>query len=221
MIPIGKAIYQMIVGYIMKYLQFDTRGIAPEEVATLKETYELLNYKFKTQFVDLKDIRNFSLTDIGQQANLAGLLMIQKQIRKCFLIFTKSQNRASKMNWNNPEASDSSYKVRAFAILRNDHGRVFIRRKTLIDKVINAFTAISVDFKRDKIFTSKFYVVAEGSEFTDEVLNQDFRNLLMDYSQENFSININNRTLMVEYPYGLDAQKTAKMTEFACAMSIL
>lgn len=217
----NNAIHQMIVGYIMKFLQFDTLGIAAEEVVTLKETYELLNYKYKTQFLEFKDNRNLNFKGIALQANLAGTLMIQKQIRKCFLIFTKSQSRASHMDWNNPGSNESSYKVRAFAILRKDHGKIFIRRKTLIDKVINAVTAISIDFKRDKTFSSKFYVSAEGGECADELLNQDFRDLLMGYSQEKFSININNRTLMVEYADGLDAQKTVKMTEFACAMSIL
>ncbi len=205
----------------MKYLRFDTLGIAPEEVAILKETYELLNYKYKTQFLDPKETRNLNFMDIALQANLAGMLMIQKRVMKCFLIITKSQSRASKMNWNNPQGSDSSYKVHAFAVLRKDHGQVFIRRKTLIDKVINAFTAIGIDFKKDKTFTSKFYVVAEGSERIEELLNQEFRDLLMGYSGQKFSINITGRTLMVEYPDGLDAQKTANMAEFACAMSIL
>lgn len=205
----------------MKYLQFDTLNIAPEEVNTLKETYELLKSMYKMQFLDVKHTKNLNFIDIAAQANLAGMLMVQKQIRKCFLIFTKSQNRTSKMNWNNPDVSDSSYKVRAFAMLRRDHGKVFIRRKTLIDKVINTFTAISIDFRGDKTFSSKFYVVAEGSECADEVLNQYFRDLLLDYSEEKFSININNRTLMVEYQDGLDVLKTAKMVELACEISIL
>ena len=124
------------------------------------------------------------------------------------------------MNWNNPQASDSSYKVRALAILQKDYGKVFIRRKNLIDTIINAFTSISLDFKSDKNFNSKFYVVAEGGENANQLLNQDLREFLLGYAQEKFSINIDNRTLIVEYPDGLDAQKTVKMAEFASTMSI-
>ncbi|MBD1395055.1 hypothetical protein [Mucilaginibacter glaciei] len=129
----------MIVGYIRKYLQFDTDGISPKEVATLKETYELLNYKYKTQFLDYKETRNLNFIDLAMQANLAGMLMVQKQVKRCFLIFTKSQSRASKMNWNDRQGSDNSYQLRACTILRKDYGKIFIRRKSLIDKIINIF----------------------------------------------------------------------------------
>lgn len=211
----------MIMGYIMKYLQFDTLGIAPEEVAKLKETYELLNYKYKTQFLGYRDTKNSNFIDVAMQADLAGMLIVQKQIRKSFLIFTKSQSRASKMNWNDRQGSDSSYQVRAFTVLRKDYGKVFIRRKSLIDRLIDAFTAISIVFKNDKAFTSKFYVVADSNERVDELMNQDFRDLIMNFSREKFLINIVNRTLIVEYAHGLNPQKTANMAELACAMSIL
>lgn len=209
------------MGYMMKYLQFDTLGIAPEEVAILKRTYELLNYKYKTQFLDYKDIRNLSFIDLAGELNLAGMLTVQKQIRKSFLIFTKNQSRASKMNWNDRQGSNSSFKVRAFAVLRKDYGKVFIRRKTWIDKIINIFMAISIDFKRDIVFTNKFYVVAEINGCAEEMMDQHFRNLVMEFSPQDFSINIIHRTLIVEYPNGLDAEKTAKLAEFACAMCAL
>lgn len=211
----------MIVGYIRKYLQFDTDGISPKEVATLKQTYELLNYKYKTQFLDYKETRNLNFIYLAMQANLTGMLMVQKQFRRCFLIFTKSQSRASKMNWNDRQGSDSSYQVRAYAILRKDYGKVFIRRKSLIDKIINIFVVASINFKMDKAFTNKFYVVAEGKGCADDAMDQHFRDLVKKFSQKDFYINIINRTLMIEYSNGLDAQKTAMMAELACAMSTL
>ncbi|GAC1301642.1 MAG: hypothetical protein NVSMB24_04840 [Mucilaginibacter sp.] len=201
----------------MKYLEFDTNGMSDDDVRLLIETNEMLSATFKTQFINHKEAKNFRLFN---DAQVAGAVMIQSQLKRCFIVFAKTQPPLSNINWIDRERNYNAYKVYAFAFLNDDFGEIFIRRKTMIDRLINTFVPISLVFNHETNFNRRFYVIADDKEKANALIDEAFRKALMKLSDDNFSINISGRHLLAEYYHPLNPQKTLRLTEFSCAISV-
>jgi hypothetical protein len=123
------------------------------------------------------------------------------------------------MNWTDPEVNYKTYQVFAFSYLNNDFGKVFICRKTIVDKIISIFVPVTLCFKNDVTFNSKFYVVADKIDKAYLSMGVLFRKATMILGDENFLINIKDHTLTIESMSKLDPKKTLLMADFACEVS--
>jgi hypothetical protein len=197
----------------MKFLSFDTAGMEDKQVLILKEIYDALARSYKLQISS--DYKNLNQLLPVQNAQIAGVLLLQEAGKKSFLIFTKVFPKMSTTNWTDPKVNYKSYQVYALSYLNNNVGEVFIRKKKIIDVILEMFISVAVKVKNDRAFNRKFYVVADVKAAADSFINQKFKRALMEIISINFFINIRGRVLVVESADKLNCEKALRMADFA------
>jgi len=203
----------------MKNLKFGTNKFDNNEVKLFKETIEALGGKFKIQSVNTPNHKGFEIFDQSFVTNIAGTLLINAPLNSHYLVFTRVCGK--RMGWSNPALSYNEYQVFAFATLRRDFGRVLIRKRSIIDKIINLFLPVELHFNDDTIFNKKFYVVASEKEKAFSSMTPDFRKVIMELNKDGYVINIINQTLVVEYLQSMNPQQTIKLAELANRLSMI
>jgi len=201
----------------MKFLSFDTAGMEDEQVMILKETYDALTCRYKIQFS--KDHKSVNQLLPNQNVQIAGILLIQKAGKKCILIFTMVFPQMSTMNWTDPKENYKSFQVYALSNLNHDFGNAFIRRKKIVDIILEKFTSVALNFKNDIAFNRKLYVVADKKEESYSSISEKFRSLMMMISDVNFLINVRGRNLVVESADKLNTENTLLMPDFAYSIN--
>ena len=205
----------------MKYLLFDTLGMDDDEVLLLKHTYEALNDRFKVHFIYPSEIKSLKVFDRSFKNRIAGSLLILTPLTACYLIFTKIDTKKRPLPWHNPTVNGNKYQISAISTLKKNFGRVFIRRKSNIDKIINVFSPDKFGLKADRAFFKRFYVVANEKDKALAAMTPNFRKIINDVRRENFITNIIDYTLVVEHNERINAERTIKMVELANSLSII
>ena len=83
-------------------------------------------------------------------------------------------------------------------MLEKDYGRILIREENVFDKILEAFNKTEIDFKDDKKFSDRFFVVAEEENKAKQFLNSEIREILTSIpKKENFSIEVFNNELII------------------------
>ena len=83
-------------------------------------------------------------------------------------------------------------------MLQKDYGRILIREENVFDKILEAFNKTEIDFKDDKNFSDRFFVVAEEENKAKQFLNSEIREILTSIpKKENFSIEVFNNELII------------------------
>jgi hypothetical protein len=98
---------------------------------------------------------------------------------------------------NGTITNDCEYQTWALAYLKNDFGRVIIRRETLTDKIKELIHPIELDFDEDKAFSDTFYVLVNDHKKAIKAISRNFRNVVMDIREDDFMIEIVNHTLII------------------------
>ncbi|QEM06465.1 hypothetical protein DIU31_024200 [Mucilaginibacter rubeus] len=205
----------------MKYLLFDTFGMDDDEVQLLKHTYEALNDRFKVHFIHPSEIKSLKVFDRSFKRRIAGSLLIRTPLTACYLIFTKIDTKARVSPWHNPSVNGYRYQVYAISTLKKNFGRVFIRKKSTIDRIINLFNPDTISLKADRAFFKRFYVIANEKDKALAAMTASFRRIIDGVRKECFITNIIDYTLVVEHNERLKAEKTIKMVEFANSLSVI
>jgi len=205
----------------MRFPPFDTYGMDDKDVLLLKETCGALATNYKTEFLNIRQRKDVGANFKDLQEDIAGVAIIENQLKKCILIFIKVGFQTSTKYWANPNLSNSSYQVLAFTHMRRNFGTVSIRKKRTIDMLLDVFTSVALRFKNNKAFDNNFHVLAEDKEKTAAAINEETISLLMNIRSEEFLINITNKKLIVECPYTIDPQRTVKLAEFTSCMSVV
>src|SRR4051812_3026154 len=121
----------------MQKLPFDTTNIDADDIEALEETYAVLKQKFK---IGLTEDNTFNLDkfDVFRNNNdisIGGTLLVNHPESGCYLIFVKVRTHIQ--NARGPSLDYYKYQVWALATLRNDFGRMIIRKETIVDKILN------------------------------------------------------------------------------------
>jgi hypothetical protein len=106
------------------------------------------------------------------------------------------------------------YQTWAISYLKQDFGRVLIRRETLADKIVELVHPVEIDFAEDKAFSDTFYVLANDHQKAITGINRNFRNAVMDIRSDDFVIEINEYSLIIGNRNTLSPEKTVHLAEF-------
>ena len=83
-------------------------------------------------------------------------------------------------------------------MLEKDYGRILIREENVFDKILEILIKTEIDFKDDKEFSDRFFVVAEEENKAKQFLNSEIREILTSIpKKENFSIEVFNNELII------------------------
>lgn len=205
----------------MQFPPFDTYEMADDDILLLKKTCRALSTNFETEYTNLNQHKDLKRSMKAVQDNVAGIALIKKQSTSCILIFTKLIYPKSRTFAPNPGLAQNSLQVHAVAQLRKNFGTIHIRRKTFIDKILDIFLSIAVNFKKHKLFNKSFYVISDDKDKALITIDSLVIDLLLSIRKQNFIVNIVNNKLTVEYPSELDPEIVVKLADFACSMTLV
>ena len=174
----------------MDFVPFDTVGLSVSDFDDLYKTYNTLKAKFDIQSTGNIDFHldDFEAFRLYKNTLLRGSFIIKGAKTDCYILFVETNYFAG-----GSKTGNVYHKVQqawAVAYVKQDFGRVLIRRETLTDKIIELVHPLEIDFAEDKPFSDTFYVLANDSNKAVAAINRNFRNAVMDVRADNFVIEV-------------------------------
>jgi len=203
----------------MEKLPFDLTDISAGDVQALEDSYKALRSKFKVGLAEdhTFDSSKFDVFSGYKDSSVGGSILINHPENGCYLLFIKV--RTVIPNGRGPALSYYKYQVWAMATLRNDFGRMLIRKETIIDEILNLVHPTEMHFKDDRAFSKKFCVVAADKEKASRAMTKAFRNVLMEIKSDDFTIEIVNSTLVIGNIEPVEPKQTVYLAEVASKLS--
>ena len=204
----------------MQDLPFDLIGLPAEDVQTLEDTYKLLNEKFSVGIPsDVHfPVKNFDLFSISNDIKVGGILSINGA-NNFYLVFLKIRYSGYGM-YNASRYNYDKYKVWAFIKTNKDYGRALIRHETLNDRIIGLIHPCELNFKDDKHFDHKFYVVCNDEQKALLAMNWNFRNAVMEMG-DGMMLETVDKDIIIGSNINLDPRNTIDIAEFASKIAAL
>ncbi|MBB6111568.1 hypothetical protein [Mucilaginibacter lappiensis] len=207
----------------MEKLPFDTTNLDADDMQALEASYETVKKSFKVGLAndDVMKLKEFDVFSNYPNATIGGTLLINHPESGCYLTYVKTHTVIK--TGQGPGAGISYYKCQlwASATLRNDFGRVIIRRETLVDKILNLVHPVELHFKDDPTFSSRFYVVANDPEKATLAMTSNFRAAIMNIQLDDFIIEIVNSTLIIGNIQLITPEQAVYLADFASKLSVI
>jgi len=207
----------------MEKLPFDTTNLDADDMQALEVSYKAIKENFKVSLThdDVINLKGFDVFNNYPNATIGGTLLINHPESGCYLTYVKIKTAIK--TGQGPGAGISYYKCQlwASATLRNDFGRVIIRKETLVDKILNLVHPVELHFKDDPTFSSRFYVVANDQEKATRAMTGNFRAAVMNIQLSDFIIEIVNSTLIIGSDQLITPEQAVYLADFASKLSIV
>ena len=198
----------------MDFVPFNTIGLTASDFDDLYQTYNALKEKFNIQPTGNIDFHldDFEALKLYNNTLLRGSFLIKGAKTDCYILFVENNQFAG-----GGKKGNVYHKIQqawSIAYVKQDFGRVLIRRETLTDKIIELVHPVEIDFAEDKPFSDTFYVLANDVGKATAAINRNFRNAVMDIRADNFVIEVIEHSLLIGNCETLSPEKTVHLTEF-------
>jgi hypothetical protein len=198
----------------MDFVPFDTVGLTISQFDDFYQTYNVLKEKF-----DIQPTGNINFNLDGFESfkfytdtKVRGSFVIKRAKNDCYILFVEVHYKT--MGGKSGYTYHQDYQTWAISYLKQDFGRVLIRRETLTDKIAELVHPVEIDFAEDKAFSDTFYVLANDHQKAVAGINRNFRNAVMDIRSDNFVIEINEHSLIIGNRNTLSPEKSVHLAEF-------
>ncbi|RCH54536.1 hypothetical protein DJ568_11995 [Mucilaginibacter hurinus] len=197
----------------MKNLPFNSDGLTPSEIVHIYEAFKTLQEKFTLErtgsidfkLADFEAFKNYDEVIVRDSYTING-------VDRSYIMVIETYK---KIVWQSGEVDElREYHVWALTYLKQDMGKIRIRPETFRDKIVELITPLEIDFKDDKAFSDKFYVVADNDQKAAAGITQDFRNAVMAVGIPDIVIEINNQALVIGSTKGISPEKSICLAEF-------
>ena len=180
----------------MEKLPIDTKSIDPQRLQELQEIYRAITKNFDLEPTDENaiELKDFGAFNNLKEAKIGGTFVINNTKLACHLTFVKVLTIVSLYR---DTVSYYNYQIWASIKIKKNFGRVLIRRRTLVDKILNIVHPVEVHFHDDPPFKKNFYVVANDEAKAISGMTAGFRDALMDIQMEDFIIETFGDTLIL------------------------
>ncbi|MBE9586117.1 hypothetical protein IM792_16810 [Mucilaginibacter sp. JRF] len=192
-----------------------TTDITGSHNNSFSDTYHLLKQEFDiepTGYIDFQ-LNNFEAFKQYSSFEIKNSYVINTENDRCYILFvevcTKSQSATGAIT------EQRENQTWALAYLKQNMGRVKIRRETFADKLFELVFPLEIDFKEDKAFSNTFYVLADDKPKAIAGITRDFRNAVMDIREDDFIIEVADHTLIIGNRKPISGQKAIHLAEFA------
>lgn len=205
----------------MKNLPFDTIDTDADDIQALENIYISLKEKFSVGLPIEMDIQlnQFEIFSNCPGASIGGTLLINHPEMGCYLLFVKVPTHIQ--NGRGPSINYYKYQVWAYVTLRNDFGRVIIKRETFIERLLNTIHPVELKFDDEPSFNKNFNVIANDKHKALDAMTPDFRNAIKNIKQKNFIIEIVNSSLLIGSIELITPQQTIELSLIANNLSTL
>ena len=112
-----------------------------------------------------KTLSGFSLLTEYDKITLLGALRLYENQHSSHLVLLTFNYRETTMRRNTPmEIKHVNCELVGLTTIYKDIGHVLIRPETIGDKLIELVNPVEIDFKEDKEFSAKYYVVSDDEK---------------------------------------------------------
>jgi hypothetical protein len=203
---------------IMNKLSFDTTGLAAVDIHAFEATCDALKNNFRVDvpgYIDFQ-LEQFEIFNHYKDLNIRDAYAIKHAGADSYMLYLEM-----KPNITSTKAElkrHCHYQPWALTYLKHDFGRVFIRTETLIDKIREIIFPIELDFKEDKPFSNRFYVLTDDKEKAHEGMTQEFRDAMMLIKETDFVLEIFEHTLIVGNRKPIAPEHACYLAEFVARL---
>jgi len=202
----------------MSNYPFNTTGLRSIDIDRFEGCYNAVKTKFN---IELTGHINFHLEHFETfksylGINLLGSYVVKHLNNNSYMLFI--QNHFAPIAGRG--ASDG-YTCQTWALtyLKQDFGRVLIRRETLTDKIVELMHPVELDFAGDKAFSDTFYVLVNDHQKAVTAITRNFRNAVMDIRHEDFIIEIVDHTLIIGSRSPVSPEHAVYLADFVARVS--
>ncbi len=201
----------------MNNLPFEIIGLIADDVQVLEDTYDALKKEYSANLpCDVNfPLEKFDLFINNENINVGGVLSIAHPANNCYLAFIRVHIYYNSRRNAGEIVDFYKYQVWGYIKSKKDYGRVLIRRETFADKIVGLIHPVELEFKEDKAFSHKFYVVTNDTDRALLSMGLNFRNAIMDIKDESMVIEIVDNMLVIGNNKWLDKDDAVYLTEIA------
>lgn len=139
---------------------------------------------------------------------IAEVLKLQKNNQASFLPLLSLNYSVKQTKIPIHEENFAEFELVGICELRKDYGMVIIRPETIVDKIVDWFVPVEIDFDIDPDFSEKYYVLTNDDSKLKRVANKGFLTAIKNF--DGLEIEINGSILMVRLrkPFTTENAKT-------------
>jgi hypothetical protein len=205
----------------MNTLLFDTTGLSSIETDAFDATCQALKEEFKIEvpgYIDFQ-LEQFEVLNHHQAVNIRDTFAIKNPCGDSYLLFVDMDTAHAPTKGRTSYYTE--YQPWALAYLKRDYGRVFIRTETIIDKIREIIFPIELDFKEDKPFSDRYYVLTDDKHKAEQAITQDFRDAMMAIQETDFVVEIFEHTLIIGNRKPITPEHTLYLADFVARLAEL
>jgi hypothetical protein len=181
----------------MNSFLFDTTGLPGAHIDAFDATCRELKEKFRVEVpgeIDFQ-LEQFEALRYYSNINIRDVFALKKLCGDSYMLFLEVSSVSPAIK--GPAVHRTEYQPWALTYLKHDFGRVLIRHETLVDKVLEVIHPIELDFREDRPFSRRFYVLTDDRHKAETHMIQEFRDAVMAIQENDFVIEIVEHTLII------------------------
>ncbi|TSD66158.1 hypothetical protein FFF34_001790 [Inquilinus sp. KBS0705] len=204
----------------MNTFLFDTVGLTDEHIDEFDATCRELKDNYRVEIpgdIDFQ-LEQFEAFRHYQNINIRDVFALKKLCGDSYMLFLEMDVKAG--NHKVP-ITHHYYQPWALTYLKHDFGRVLIRHETLVDKVLEVIHPIELDFKEDRPFSRRFYVLTDDRHKAETAMTQEFRDAVMAIKDNDIVIEIIEHTLIIGNRKPIAPKHACYLAEFVARVSAI
>ncbi|MCQ6957974.1 hypothetical protein [Mucilaginibacter aquariorum] len=205
----------------MDTLLFDNKGLSSVETDAFDATCQALKEEFKIEvpgYINFQ-LEQFEVLNHHQAVNIRDTFAIKNTCGDSYLLFVDMDTAHAPVKGRTSYYTE--YQPWALAYLKRDFGRVFIRTETIIDKIREIIFPIELDFKEDKPFSDRYYVLTDDKHKAEQAITQEFRDAMMAIQETDFVVEIFEHTLIIGNRKPITPENTLYLADFVARLAEL
>jgi hypothetical protein len=206
----------------MNKLSFDTTGLAAVDIHAFDATCDALKNNFRVDvpgYIDFQ-LEQFEIFNHYKDLNIRDAYAIKHTgADNSYMLFLEMSPNITSTKAESKH--HCIYQPWALTYLKHDFGRVFIRTETLIDKIREIVFPIELDFKEDKPFSDRFYVLTDDRDKAASGMTQAFRDTMMLIKETDFVLEIFEHTLIIGNHKPIAPEHACYLAEFVARLAAI
>jgi hypothetical protein len=205
----------------MTNLLFDTTSLTATEMDAFEATTRALKERFRIEvpgFIDFQ-LEQFEVLNHHKAVNVRDTFAIKNPCGDSYLLFVDMDTEHIAPKGHKTYVTE--YQPWALAYLKRDFGRVFIRTETIIDKIREVIFPIELDFKQDKPYSNRYYVLTDDRHKAEQAITQEFRDAMMAIKETDFVVEIYEHTLIIGNRKPITPQHSLYLADFVGRLAAL
>jgi hypothetical protein len=201
---------------------FDTTSLTSTEVEAFEATTKALKERFRIEvpgFIDFQ-LEQFEVLNHHKAVNVRDTFAIKNPCGNSYLLFVDMDTEHA-TDTKAHKTYYTEYQPWALAYLKRDFGRVVIRTETIIDKIREIIFPIELDFKEDKPYSNRYYVLTDDKYKAEQAITQQFRDAMMAIKETDFVVEIYEHTLIIGNRKPITPQHSLYLADFVARLAEL